>query len=77
MGRGAFLHAHLGISKAHSNTTLCMYIYENLCSGGTEAVYILNTSLHVYTQLQFLLNTSLHVAAQPFRAQVCMYTVLF
>ena len=26
MGRGAFLHAHLGISKAHSNTKLCMYV---------------------------------------------------
>ena len=43
-GQGAFLHAHLGISKAHSNTKLCMYVL-----GGTKAMYILNTSLHVAT----------------------------
>ena len=39
MGRGAFLHAHLGISKAHSNIKLCMYVYADLCSGGAEAVH--------------------------------------
>ena len=42
MGRGVF-----GNSKALSNTKLCMYVYADLCSGGTEAVYILSTSLHV------------------------------
>ena len=73
----SWAEAHLGISKAHSNTKLCMYVYADLCSGGTESVYILSTSLHVHscssllntslyiaTQLQFLLNVSRHVATQ-------------
>ena len=56
-----------------------MYVYADLCSGGAEAVYILNTSLHVATQLQFLLNPCLHVAiytaaVPPEHMSACSYT---